>query len=206
VSPAVIATLGAVSGSLITATGSILIFMLRNQAKLRNDHLQRAFEKHLDRYERVFVAARTAQDSLRNYRIVSDRVDDRSDPFLAQILTIATIAAQEFCVSVTWTHNPGMLYLDIKLEERCLRVRELLLKWLAVRRISWGDLASIQVETDYVPVTMEQVRSLKQGDYRELRMETRRLILKDADDSRSLKEVDHALSVVIAELKTVMAY
>jgi hypothetical protein len=79
--------------------------------------------------------------------LISNRAEDRSDPFLYQLLAIATDSAQEYCVAVTWKHNPGMLYLDITLEERCLRVRGLLLKWLAIRRVHWGEVAS------YAPMT-----------------------------------------------------
>jgi hypothetical protein len=205
-SNAAVAVFGAIGGALVTGACSILIFLVRRRTTLHNDHLQRAFVKHLDLYEQVFVSARTAQDSLRNYRLISGRVDDRSDPFLFQLLAIATDSAREYCVSVTWNHNPGMLYLDRKLEENCLNVRDLLLRWLAVRRVHWGEVASIRKNEEYLSIPPERVTGLKLGDYRELRLETRRIVLKDVDDARRLKEIDRALTVVIADLKTVMAY
>jgi hypothetical protein len=205
-SNAAVAAFGAIGGALITAACSILIFLVRHRTTLHNDHLQRAFEKHLDRYERVFVSARTAQDSLHNYQLISGRVDDRSDPFLFQLLAIATDSAREYCISVTWSHNPGMLYLDRKLEENCLKVRDLLLRWLAVRRVHWGEVATIRRNEEYLSIPPEQVKELKLGDYRELRLEARRIVFKDAEDARRLKDIDRALSSVIADLKNVMAY
>ncbi len=205
-SDALVAAIGALGGALITAAGSWLVVWTRHRTAVHNDHLRRAFEKHLGRYEKVFVNARTAQDSLRNYATISGRVDDRSDPFLFQLLTIATDAAQEYSTSVTWSHNPGMLYLDIKLEEKCLRARDLLLTWLAVPRVHWGDVASIRVDKAYVPIPLERVAHLRPRDYRELRLETRRLVGKDRHDARRLQEIDGALTAVITDLKTVMAY
>jgi hypothetical protein len=106
---AMFAALGAAGGALITAACSVVVFMVGQRRSLQNDHLKRAFEKHLDRYEKVFVSARTAQDSLRNYQAISGKVVDRSDPFLFQLLTIAENACHDYCVAVTWSHNPGML-------------------------------------------------------------------------------------------------
>jgi hypothetical protein len=134
------AALGAVGGALITAACTVIVFAIGQRRRLQNDHLQRAFERHLDRYEKVFVSARTAQDSLHNYRAISGKVDDRSDPFLFQLLTIAENACHDYCVAVTWSHNPGMLYLGIDLEGACLRARDLLLRWLEnceLRRDAW---------------------------------------------------------------------
>lgn len=201
---------GAVSGALITAVASLIIFAVQRRTTLRNEHLHRAFEKHLGHYEQIFVSARTAQDSLRNYRAVSLRIEDRSDPFLFQLLAIASEAAQAYCVSVTWTHNPGMLYLDIKLEDQCLEARALLLKWLAVRRVVSGDVAFVGSHGDNEPVAYQQVpldtvRRLRKPSYQELRIETRRLVLPE-DDGRQLNEIDKMLTTVIGELKEVMAY
>ncbi len=201
-----VALLGAIGGALITAAGSAIIFLIRDRSQQHNEHLRRAFEKHLDRYEAVFVSARTAQDSLRNYRTISGRVEDRSDPFLFQLLIIATDAANAYSASVTWSHNPGMLYLDLKLEERCLRARDLMAQWLAVRRVHLGDVASIKVHDTLVPVPLARIAALRPGDYRELRLETRRVVLREREDETRLAEIDRALSSVIAELKAVVAY
>ena len=53
---------------------------------------------------------------------------------------------------------------------------------------------------------LEQVRSLKGGDYRELRLQSRYLVARTRDEKKSLKEIDKSLSEVITELKKVMAY
>jgi hypothetical protein len=195
---------GAVGGATITAACTALIFWIRHRTALRNEHLSRAFDRHLERYEKVFTSARTAQESLSNYGRISNSVTDRTDPFLYQLLTIATASVQDYCVSVTWTHNPGMLYLDIELEQKCLEVRNQMQRWLAIRRVYWGDVAAIRTGDMYESIELEQVRSLSVGSYRELRLETRRLV-KEEDPGR-LGEIDRGLSVVIAELKAVMSY
>jgi hypothetical protein len=203
---AAFAALGAAGGALVTAACSVIVFVVGQRKRLQNDHLQRAFEKHLDRYERVFVSARTAQDSLHNYRTISGKVDDRSDPFLFQLLTIAENACHDYCVAVTWSHNPGMLYLGINLEGACLRARDLLLKWLAVRRLHAGEVAFVRRIGDLEAIPVEAVAALALGDYRELRIETRRLVLKEDDEAKRLDKIDQSLSKVIGELKKVMAY
>jgi hypothetical protein len=173
---------------------------------MQNDHLQRAFEKHLGRYEKVFVSARTAQDSLRNYGAISGKATDRSDPFLFQLLTIAENACHDYCVAVTWSHNPGMLYLSIELEGACLRARDLLLKWIAVRRMHAGEVAFILRDNELVTIPVEAIEALGIGDYRELRIETRRLVLEEYGEAKRLDKIDRSLSKVITELKRVMAY
>jgi len=45
---------------------------------------------------------------------------------------------------VRWRHNPGMAYLDIGLEGKCLRMRDLLLTWLSRSRLSHGDVATVR--------------------------------------------------------------
>lgn len=200
------AALGAAGGALITATCSVIVFMVGQRRSMKNDHLQRAFERHLDRYEKVFVSARTAQDALRNYRAISGKVSDRSDPFLFQLLTIAENACHDYCVAVTWSHNPGMLYLGIDLEGACLRARDLLLGWLAVRRLHAGEVAFVRIIDDLESIPIKTVTSLTLGEYRELRIETRRLVLEERDEAKNFVRIDQSMSKVIAELKKVMAH
>jgi hypothetical protein len=205
VNPAAFAALGATGGAFITATCSMLVFWVGQRKTLQNDHMQRAFEGHLERYERVFVSARTAQDALRNYQAISGKVTDRSDPFLFQLLTIAEIACHDYCVAVTWSHNPGMLYLSVQLEGECLKARNLLLKWLAVRRLHAGEVAFVKKADAIKPIPVQAVTKLR-GDYRELRIETKRLVLKENDEEKRLQRIDRSLSKVILELKKVMSY
>ena len=205
-SPTALAALGAAGAASIAAMCSIVIFIFGQRKSFQNDHLQRAFEKHLDRYEKVFVSARSAQDSLHNYRAISSKVTDRSDPFLFQVLTIAENACHEYCLAVTWSHNPGMLYLSVELEGACLRTRNLLLKWLGVRRMYAGEVAFVRRTGDLEAIPVQAVTALALGDYRELRIETRRLVLKEDNEAKRLEEIDRSLSKVIAELKKVMAY
>jgi hypothetical protein len=203
---ALVSVLTGVSAARVGTASSTLIFLFGNRHARRNEHLRHAFDTHLERYERVFVSARTAQDALRNYRVISGKADGRSNPFLFQLLTIAEDAAHSYCVAVTWSHNPGMLYLSKKAEGKCLEARELLHKWLAVRRVYAGDVAAIRTGDTSIPIALTEVRKLRPGDYRELRIETRPLIVKDKDETKRFAEIDRALSAVIAELKEVMAY
>jgi hypothetical protein len=200
------AALGATGGALITALASVIVFLVQRRSVLRHEHLLRAFEKHLPAYEHVFVSARTAQDSFRNLRAVSLRVTERSDPFLFQLLEIASSSAHQFCVAVNWNHNPGMAYLDLEVEDRCLRARDLLLEWLSHQRIRSGDVATIRQNGALETLSPLQVKALRVGDYQELRIETRLLVVDAVRDRHRYVEIDRALSAVIEHLKAVMAY
>jgi hypothetical protein len=200
------AALGAAIGAVATAVGSFVIFLIRRRTALHNDHLRRAFEQHLHHYEHVFVSARTVQDSLRNYVTVSSRVSQRSDPFLFQLLATVADAAQQYCRAVSWTHNPGMAYLDLGLEEQCLRARDLLLDWLATQRIHFGMMALVRRNGEVRPISLDRVTSLRAGDYEELQIESRRLVTPAPGDHRRVVRIDSAISAVIKQLKAVMAY
>jgi hypothetical protein len=50
------------------------------------------------------------------------------------------------------------------------------------------------------------LKALRVGDYQELRIETQRLVAKTMGDKRMFLEIDSAVSVVIRELKKIMAY
>lgn len=201
-----LAALGAAGGAFITAIASVTALLAQRRSVLRHEHLLRAFEKHLPAYEHVFVSARTAQDSFRNFRAVSGRVAERSDPFLFQLLEIASSSAHQFCVAVSWNHNPGMAYLDLEVEDSCLHARDLLLDWLSNRRIRSGDVATIRRDGRLEPVSPPEVLALRVGDYQELRIETRLLVVDAVGDGRRYGEIDRALSAVIKRLKAVMAY
>lgn len=205
-SPVLVATLAAIGGALASAFASILAIRYQHQVTEGNEHKRRAFERHLSHYERIFVSARSVQDAMRDYRTVSGRVTDRSDPFLHQLLAIVSKSAYRYCFEVDWRHNPGMAYLDLKLEGKCMRVRDLLMRWLSRPRIATGDIASIRVAGSFTRRSLTEVRSLKLGDYEELRIERQLLVTPSAGDARLLAEIDTALTAVIAELKAVMAY
>ena len=200
------AALGATGGALITALASVIVFLVQRRSVLRNEHLLRAFEKHLSDYEHVFVCARTVQDSFRNFRAVSERVTERSDPFLFQLLEITASSAHQFCVAVSWNHNPGMAYLDLEVEGKCLRARDLLLEWLSNQRVRSGDVAVIRRHGSFEPVSPQQIMALKVGDYQELRIETQLLVVDAPGDKHRYAEIDRAMSSVIEHLKAVMAY
>jgi hypothetical protein len=200
------AVLAGVGSALITSTTSAWIFRTGSRKATRDEHLRRAFDTHLKEYEEIFVSARTAQDALRSYSVISGKVRGGFDPFLLQLLTIAEDAAHKYCVAVTWNHNPGMLYLSKKLESKCLRVRELLHRWLAVRRVYAGNVAFICVDDDVIPIPAIKVPKLRVGSYRELRLETRSLIVTNPDEPARLDEINRGLTDVISELKEVMSY
>jgi hypothetical protein len=197
---------GAVGGAFITAVASVVVFLVQRRSLLRNEHLLRAFEKHLSDYEHVFVSARTVQDSFRNLRAISGRVATRSDPFLFQLLEITASSAHQFCVAVSWNHNPGMAYLDLDVENRCLRARDLLLEWLSNQRIHSGDICTIRRGGSFEPISASRVRTLKAGDYQELRVETHLMVLEAPGDTVRYHQIDRAMSAVIRQLKDVMAF
>jgi hypothetical protein len=205
-SSAVVAALGAAGGAAITALASAVVFVVQRRSVLHNEHLLRAFEKHLPHYEQVFVSARTVQDTLRDFETISLRVTDRSDPFLFQLVEMSAAAAHQYCIAVDWKHNPGMAYLDLRLESRCLLARDLLLRWLSTQRIQSGNVASIRRGDEFTPIALRDVRLLRVGDYQELRIETQPLVANTAADRRFFLEIDRAITAVIRELKAVMSY
>jgi len=205
-SAAVFTALGVAGGALITSVSSVIILLFQRRSALHNEHLLRAFEKHLSDYEHVFVSARTVQDSFRNFKAISERVTDRSDPFLFQLLEITASSAHQFCVAVNWTHNPGMAYLDLDVENKCLKARDLLLEWLSNQRIHPGDVASVRRNGTFEPLPLARVGALEVGDYQELRIETQLLVEEAPGDARRYADIDRAMSAVIEKLKAVMAF
>lgn len=199
-----VATIGAM-GALVTAVASIILTLYQRKSALRSEHIQRAFERHLSHYEEVFATARTMQDSLRDYSRLVERVSDQSDPFLQLLLRITQDAAYRYCVVVDWRHNSAMAYLELKLEEKCLHARDLLLQWLSRERVSTGDFVSIKRQGTLSPLPIQGVSSLRLGDYEELRIERRVIVRINKGDRQLYLRIDRALSSVISELKAVMA-
>ena len=205
---AIYAAIGAASGAMVTALASLTIAFGQQRYAWRHGHRMRAFEQHLPMYEQVFASARSAQDALRDYLAIERRVTDRSDPFLRQLLAILAAKAHEYCVAVDWRHNPGMAYLDRRLEERCLRVRDLLLTWLSSPPVGLGNVAFVlrNDENELEPVPLQLMRRARTANYRELRIERRTVVLAQSRDRRLAASIDRGISGVIKELKAVMAY
>lgn len=200
-----LAAFGVTVAALVTAVASILLSLHQGKRSLESERRAHAFERHLLQYETIFVAARSTQDSLNDFRAVEGRVSDRSDPFLRQLLTILADSSYQYCVAVDWRHNPGMAYLDIKLEKQCLRTRNLLIQWLSRQRITTGNIAFLRSGGVVSPVPLRHIRTLKVGDYQELRIEKRTIVTLDHEDLKLISNIDRALSSVIVELKAVMA-
>jgi hypothetical protein len=201
-----IAALGAIGGAVVTALASVVITFYQRRSALENEHRLRAFERNLPHYERIFIAARSTQDALRDYVSIEKRISDRSDLFLRQLLSIVADWAHQYCVAVNWQHNSGMAYLDIRLEEKCLRLRNLLLLWLSRQRVSSGNVAFIVNNGVPSPILLRKVRSLQPGDYQELRIEKRIIVTPHSDDQKMISNIDRMILSVIADLKAVMSY
>lgn len=200
------AVLGAIGGGVITAMSAAVISYHQRAGALRDSHLLRAFEKHLEAYERIFVTCRSMLDALNDYVVVEKRVSDRSDPFLSQLLDILHDCSYQYCIAVDWKHNPGMAYLDMRLEERCLRLRDLLLLWLSVPRRSYGDIAAVRRNDRTVVVSSQDAHRLDIGDYQELIVERRLIVSSAPGDTRLVADIREAATSVIKELKAVIAY
>ncbi len=175
---ATIAILGAIGGGIIASVTTVGIAYYQRASALRDAHRLRAFERHLPQYERIFQTSRSTLDALNDYISVEKRASSRSDPFLHQLLDILSDCAYQYCLAVDWRHNSGMAYLDMKLEERCLHLRDLLLLWLSKRRISYGDITTIRHGGKVETIPAQAVRSLAIGDYEELRIERREVVFK----------------------------
>lgn len=204
-SGALFAALGVMAAAIVTAVATVLVPLQQGRRSLERERRAHAFDRHLSHYEKIFVAARSAQDAFNDYKAIEQRVSDRSDPFLRQLLAIVAEASYQYCVAVDWRHNPGMAYLAIKLERQCLNARNLLVQWLSQPRITSGDVALIKKNGTLSPVPLGSVRALNLGDYQELRIERRMIVTPDPKDLKLVHLIDKALSSVIGELKAVMA-
>jgi hypothetical protein len=205
-SGASLAVLAAIGGGLITALSAAAISYYQRASAARDAHRLRAFERHLAAYERIFVTCRSTLDALNDYVAVDKQVSDRSDPFLYQLLEILRDCAYQYCIAVDWRHNTGMAYLEMKLEERCLRLRDLLLQWLSGPRLFYGDIATIRREGRKVSISTQAVRNLHVGDYQELIIERRTIVSSGPGDAKLIADIREAATSVIKELKDVMAY
>lgn len=165
------AILGAIAGAFITGLSAVVISYYQRASAQRDEHRLRAFDRHLAAYERIFVTCRSTLDAFSDYVLVDMKVLDRSDPFLRQLLEILRDCAYQYCVAVDWRHNPGMAYLDLKLEEKCLHLRDLLLLWLSSPRLSYGDIASVRRNGQLTVTSAREIRRLAACDYEELRIE-----------------------------------
>jgi hypothetical protein len=203
---AVLAVLAAIGGGLITAAATFAIAYFQRASALRDAHRLRAFERHLAAYERIFVTSRSVLDAFNDYEVINKRVTDKSDPFLHQLLDILNDCCYQYCSAVDWRHNSGMAYLDMKLEERCLHLRDYLLRWLSGDRSSYGDVVAIRNNGKIKYISSQQLSSLGIGDYQELRIERRALITSAEGDAKLVTEIRAAATSVIKELKDVMAY
>jgi hypothetical protein len=199
------ATLAVLSaGAAALATFALAYF--QRTSVLKNEHRLRAFDRHVEAYEQIFANARTVQDSLRNYNVVENRVKDHADPFLRQLLEILADSAHQYNLAVDWRRNSGMLYLELRLEEQCLLVRDLLIEWLSRQRVVPGHVVSVRTDAGYRILTSNQVDKLTLGSYRELRIETQILVVPHPHDSKLISKLDKSISTLIVHLKDVLAH
>lgn len=203
---AVYAVIGAIGGGLITAITTAAISYYQRTSAMSDEHRVRAFERHLTSYERIFVTVRSVLDALNDYESVDRLVKNRSDPVLQQLLDILSDSAYQYCMAVDWRHNPGMAYLDTKLEETCLHLRDLLLQWLSDSRISYGDVITIRRNGEVDELSPRQVNTLRVGDYEELRIERGIIVVHAPGDTRLQHNIRSISVSVIKQLKAVLAH
>ena len=201
-----IAVITGVGAALVTAVTTALVAYGQRTAAIRNEHRLRAFERHLTHYERIFSTARSVQDSMGDYVAIQGRATSGDDPMLRQLLEIMAFSANAYNTAVDWQHNSGMLYLDIKLEEHCLNVRNLLTIWLAKQRVTSGNVVSIASDSKIRYLSTSEAKKLTAGDYRELRVQETFIVAAAPGDQKLASQIDKSLSQVIAELKAVLAY
>jgi len=205
-SAADVAIIGAFTGALITGLVAAAVAYYQRTSSLRDEHLRRAFERHLGAYESIFVSCRSTLDALNDYAAINSKVLDRSDPFLHQLLDILRDYSYQYCVSVDWRHNPGMAYLDLQLEEKCLHLRDLLMRWLSGARLSHGDSFYARRNGSVSTVSAQEIHRLETCNYQELRIERRAIVTNIPGDTRLLSDIRDAASGVIKDLKAVMSH
>jgi hypothetical protein len=99
-----------------------------------------------------------------------------------------------------------MAYLELGLEEKCLRLRDLLLEWLSVSRVTFGDSASVRQGDVVRPVSVDEARNLPLGSYAEFVLERRQIVVRGPADPKLITDIRAQARTVIKELKAVMAY
>lgn len=203
---AIFAIIGAVVGAAVTGAATVTVAYMQRAAALRDAHRLRAFDRHLASYEQIFVTARSVLDAFNDYEAIDKRVSKRTDPFLHQLLDILNDCCYQYCSAVDWRHHSGMAYLEMKLEETCLHLRDLLLQWLSRERISYGDVATIRRNGITETISKDRVKSLNVGDYQELTVERHIVVTSARGDAALLKDIRSSAIAVIKELKDVMAY
>jgi hypothetical protein len=205
-SGAAFAAIGAISGGLVTALSALALSYLQRTNAQRDAHLFRAFEQHFAEYENIFVTCRSALDALNDYVAVERKATEKDDPFLFQMLDVLKDNAYKYCVAVDWKHNPAMGYLELALEQKCLHLRDLLLAWLSVPRITTGDIIRIRRDGKTSVGSASEVRNLEVADYQELIIERRRIVVRGANDDKTISDIRASATSVIKELRAVMAY
>lgn len=200
------AILGAILGAVVTGLSAVVISYYQRASAQRDEHRIRAFDRHLAAYERIFVTCRSTLDAFSDYVLVDKKVWDRSDPFLRQLLDILRDCAYQYCVAVDWRHNPSMAYLDLKLEEKCLHLRDLLLLWLSGSRLSYGDIASVRRNGQLTVTSAQEIRQLTVCDYEELRIERKIMVVHNPADNKLISDIQKNASLVIRDLKDVMSH
>ena len=201
-----LALLGAVLGALITVLSVVSISSRRRSSAFREEHRIRALERHLVAYERMLAACRSVLDALNDYVLVDKNAADRSDPFLRLVLDMLRTCAIEYCTAVDRRYNLGMAYLDIKLEERCLRMRDLLRLWLSMPRITYDNVATVRRNGVVSRISAQEIRRLDTCDYEELRIEGQTVALRHSGDPRLISDIREAASAIIRDLKAVMSH
>lgn len=201
-----IAALSATGGAAVTAIGAFLRSYYQRVSVLQDERRLRTFERHQEKYEAIFVAARSVQGALHDYSLIESRTQDRSEVFLRQLLVVLRNHVLEYCAAVDWRHNAGMAYLDTRLEEQCLHVRDLLVCWISAPRVSPGIVIIARTGERTRQLSRAAVMGLRPGDYDELRIERRTMVPLSSDDRRLAERVQDTLADLLIRLKTVMAY
>jgi hypothetical protein len=200
------AVIGAVAGGLITAVTTAAISYYQRHSSMREAHRVHAFERHLEAYERIFVTVRSVLDALNDYELISARVANSPDSVLEQLLDILNNCAYQYCTAVDWRYNASMAYLDLRLEERCLKLRDLLLRWLSGQRLATGDILSVYRNDEAEEISARRARALRIGDYQELSIEKITTVTDAPGDARLKRNIRRTATSVIKHLKDVMAY
>ena len=118
-------------------------------------------------------------------------------PSCGSCFEILRDCAYQYCVAVDWRHNRGMAYLDLKLEEKCLHLRDLLLLWLSGPRLSYGDVASIRRNGQFTVTSAQEIRRLAVCDYEELRIERQVMVVRNPGDYKLISDIRKNASSVI---------
>ena len=203
---AIAGVIGAVLGATITAVTAVYLQQTRRRDDVADRFLTRAIGEDLQIYQSLYVAVRRLENSLVTYARLDDRITDRSDQFLYQMLAIVRERIVELDRAANWQDQVDLIRVPLSIELQLDEVRALAHNWSERRRRRLDDVVSIRIGTGWQTIDEDRLARLSLGEYHELKIETKRIVQQDDDAAREVfLELASLLRSLTLELKSILA-